>query len=81
MKNSYLFYRDHGENKTTHSLCNYYNSPLDYHVSPIILNGIETKDRVIGINCFDEFLSFNDFQAFGSEKFPEYEAWKEISNE
>jgi len=54
-------------------LCDYYyilnfqSSPYANHVFPIIMNN-DTKS--LGINCFNELLSFSDFLGFTKKYFP-----------
>lgn len=49
---------------------NYHSSPFTNHVSPIIMNKINQPDRVMGINCFNEFLSYGDFLSYIQKAFP-----------
>jgi len=46
-------------------ILNLSNSSLDNHFFPLIMNRMnQIEDTLVGINIFNEFLSFGDLNAF-----------------
>jgi hypothetical protein len=45
------------------------------------MNRMKSTDEVIGINCFDEFLSFGDFLVYTQTVFPNKEFSYLIQND
>ena len=56
MKNSFHMFESYDK-----LIYNYKSSPNQNHVYPIIMN---RGEKIIGINCFNEFLSNEDFKAY-----------------
>ncbi len=55
------------------TIYNLKSSPFLNHVHPMIMNRMKSTDEVIGINCFNEFLTFGDFLVYTQAAFPNKE--------